>query len=630
MNRVERSGNAYRIYLHNPSPSVIAAVRRLPGRRVDPRDGAWVVPAIFGSAVAEFAATKLGLREAIEPSQGTPASLSYEGGWFKLAFDYSNSADVFTVACIPGSLWFQAEEVWLVPAAQGVRVQAWAQDRGVAVDGAARAAIREALLAVERAEASAAQDSDYNVPGLGIELYPYQRAGVRYVVEYADGRCIIGDEPGLGKTAQALAALHVLGAFPAIVVVPASLKVNWLREVRTILPGRSVEILRGTRPQLRLQWADVTIINYDILSAWQAVLPRPRGVVADESHLISNPRIQRTRATLKLFGRVPEEQGTAKLCLTGTAVNNRPSEVLSQVDAIGRLEQLGGAREAQRVYKHNGAALNKRLRASGYVRRVKRDVWDDMPERCWADVVVEGDPRVMVEYRRAERDIVSYLAARAESAARASGAATAEAVRAAWEASIRAEAARHLVAVSHLKRLAARAKMPAAREWVANFLESGSKLGVFAWHREVVDELAQEFGAVKIQGGQTESARQRAVDAFQGDDRVRVVCGQIRAAGLGLTLTAASNALVLEQAWTPGAMDQVLDRFHRRGQHGNVTGWLMLAEGTIDWDIRELVASKRRTVSETLDGYDRSGEETGGTVLQDLLVRLTARRLERS
>ncbi len=83
--------------------------------------------------------------------------------------------------------------------------------------------------------------------------------------------------------------------------------------------------------------------------------------------------------------------------------------------------------------------------------------------------------------------------------------------------------------------------------------------------------------------------------------------------------------MILEQGWTPGIMDQVLDRHHRRGQEHDVVGWLMLVDGTIDVDIFDLIKAKRKTVDQVTDGYERHTEETGGTVLADLLVRLMKR-----
>jgi SWI/SNF-related matrix-associated actin-dependent regulator 1 of chromatin subfamily A len=215
------------------------------------------------------------------------------------------------------------------------------------------------------------------------------------------------------------------------------------------------------------------------------------------------------------------------------------------------------------------------------------------------------------------------LGKRAEEAALRAGNSSVEAQEAAWKASLRAEAAQHLVAITHLKKLAARAKHKAAVDWAKTFLDGDAtaKLGIFGWHHDIMEPLATALKAVTHNGKLSETQKDAAVRAFQEDPKTRVFVGQIKAAGLGITLTAASNALIVEQGWTPGGMDQVLDRFHRRGQDSDVTGWLMLTEGTIDYDIAELIEHKRKEVDGVVDGIERD-EAGGGSILQDLVVKL--------
>lgn len=609
-------------------PAIIADVRKLPGRRAEPEMGIWTVPIAFAPAVHEFARKHsipyMEGAETIGVATSKNATAHYNGKQFEVYFDYDKEL-AEAIANIENSTWFQPKTCWLIPADQGLAVNDWAELASARLTNEAEEQVAECQTLEQRVIMSGAKESDYELrSGFGLELYDYQRAGVEYVVDVAKGRCIIGDEPGVGKTAVAMAVIHQLDAFPAIIVCPASLKINWRREIRRALPNASVEIIRGTKPVQRLFWSDVTIINYDILDAWRDVLPATKSVTLDESHKIKNPRIARTKAAIAVMDR----STGPRLCLTGTAVVNEPNEVMTQLRAIGQIQKFGGDAKARRTYKNRPKKLNYDMRKRCYIRRRKQDVWTDAPERNWAELVVEGDPTVMAEYWKAEKDIVRYLAERAERAAIESGATTAVARQQAWQTALRAEAAKHLVAISHLKQLAAQAKKPMLIEWAQTFLESGEKLGVFGWHTDTVDTMARALRGVKVQGGQSEAERQQSVDLFQSNEQVRVICGQILAAGEGLTLTAASNALLVEQAWTPGAMDQVLDRFHRRGQVNDVVGWLAIIEGTIDVDIRELIERKRVTVTETLDGYTPSDEENGGTVLQDLVVRLAKRGME--
>lgn len=600
---------------------LVRDIRSLPGRRVE---GAhWTVPGQYARQVLSIA-ERYGLDyRGDAPAAEQPATVSHRSGVFELRFEFSDQALVTAAAAIPGSSWFQPGECWLVPERMGVAVNLWAEQASATVDGPAEDAIAWAFDAEARYEASSAKTTDWTLTrdGFGLELYDEQRAGVQYAIHHAGGRCIIGDEPGVGKTAQALGVIHELRALPAVIIVPASLKVNWRRETKRALPYASVEIIRGTRPQPRLLWADVVIINYDILPDWMGNLPGPLAVVADESHWIKNPAIARTKAAIELAGQVPDGQG-ARLCLSGTPLPNRTNEIMTQLEMIGRIGNFGGKTTARKKWQTRGAELNRELRSTCYLRRLKKDVWKEAPGRNWAELYVEGDPAVMARYRQAEQDIVTYLGEQARKAALESGATTEAGRRAAWQASLRASAAEHLVAITHLKQLAAEAAMPACKEWARTFLSSGEKLGIYAWNRSVVDHMAEALNGVKVQGGMTETARQRSVDLFQNRPEVKVFVGQIKAAGEGLTLTAASNAMLLQQGWNQATHDQVLDRHHRRGQVNDVMGYVVLIEGTITEDIQKLIARKQVEVDAVVDG---TGGGEGGTVLQDLVVLLAGR-----
>jgi SNF2 family DNA or RNA helicase len=433
---------------------------------------------------------------------------------------------------------------------------------------------------------------------------------------------------GLGKTVQALATLAALNARPAVIVCPASLKLNWQREAATWLPEWSTQIITGTRAEHHTTPpADLTILNYDILDTWADILPDPVAVVLDESHYIKNGSAIRTRAAIRLSDRLP--RNGLRMALTGTPVVNAPGEIITQLRFLHRLDTFGGIGEFRNRYGsgHNLPELNKRLRASCMVRRRKDDVLTELPPKRWSTIVVDGDPAILREYRKAEADIVTFLADRARQAAEQAGATDTEAARLAWEAATRAEAAQHLVAITALNRLAARAKLPAARQWVGDFVDTGAKLVTFAHHREIVDLLADEFAnGLKITGETPIPERQQAVDRFQQDEDVQVLACSLKAAGVGLTLTAASDLLFVEQGWTPADMDQAADRCHRFGQTDSVTAWNMVVADTIDEDIANLIASKRVIVDAATDGDTPDGS-TSSSILGDLLVRLTEKGL---
>ena len=251
--------------------------------------------------------------------------------------------------------------------------------------------------------------------------------------------------------------------------------------------------------------------------------------------------------------------------------------------------------------------LNDRLRQSCYVRRLKLDVLQELPPKQRTMVPTELTNRA--EYDRAERDLIQWLR-------ETQGQKKADA----------AERAEQLVRIGALKQLCARGKMAAIKEWVEDFLDTEQKLVLFAWHQEIVRDLAQTFHCDSIYGdGTSASIRQTKVDRFQNDPEDKLIALNIETGGLGLDLYAASNVLFCELGWNPGKMDQASDRCHRIGQTDNVMEWWFIGRKTIDEDIQELIEKKRVVVDAATDGVEQT-EEVG--VLNELVARLRGDRRE--
>jgi SNF2 family DNA or RNA helicase len=184
----------------------------------------------------------------------------------------------------------------------------------------------------------------------------------------------------------------------------------------------------------------------------------------------------------------------------------------------------------------------------------------------------------------------------------------------------RAAHAEQLVRIEALKQLAARGKIAAATEWITSFIESGEKLIVFAHHQEIQDELLVLFpSAAVVRGGDDVLIRQANVDRFQTDANCRLIVCSLRAGGVGITLTAASNVCFLELGWTPAEHDQAEDRCHRIGQKESVTAWYILADGTLESEIAALIEEKRSVVNAATDGGKRT---TDLSIIDELMSRL--------
>jgi SNF2 family DNA or RNA helicase len=422
---------------------------------------------------------------------------------------------------------------------------------------------------------------------LGGELRPFQRAAVAYAL--SSRRCFLADEQGLGKTVEALAALEADGAYPAVVVCPASLKLNWRREIEHWLPHRSVTVVSGTTGVHEA--ADIVVLNYEIVHAHRARLGlrQPKALVLDESHYVKNPRAKRTQAVRRLVGALAPE--ALRLALTGTPVMNHPEELIAQLRVLGRLEEFGsGARFARRF---QGAGAEERihwhLRRTCFVRRLKAEVLPQLPAK--RQVVVPVALENEREYRLAEQDVISWLREQPLDLRE---------LESRVAAALRAE---RLAQLNTLRRLAARGKLGPALSWIHDFLESDEPLVVFAGHREVQDLVLERFpDALHLLGRDSVDAREATVREFQEGEGPQLLVCATRVAGQGITLTRASNVAFLDLEWTPAMHDQAEDRLHRIGQQDAVTAWYLLAAETIDETMIELIARKRGIVGAVTDG----------------------------
>jgi len=432
------------------------------------------------------------------------------------------------------------------------------------------------------------------VPGLKKQLFPFQKVGVAFI-EKRNGRALIADEMGLGKTIQAAAWLQLHPEKrPAIILCPASLKLNWAKEIRETLSAKdNVQILQGTKPYPII--GSIIIINYDILNNWVETLQaiNPQVLIIDEAYYVKNSSAIRTKATKKLAKGIPHI-----IALTGTPIVNRPIEGFNIFQILDRnlfpnfwtyVHRYCGARHNGWGWDFSGATnkeeLNQILTSTIMIRRRKADVLKDLPEKLYSFVPMELDNKK--EYSTAESEFIEYL----------------QQIKG-KEAAEKAKKAEHLVKIEALKQLAVKGKMKQAINWIQDFIEDGSKLVVFAVHKEVIDKLMKEFKdvAVKIDGSTPIPERHKAVEAFQNDPNVKLFIGNIQAAGVGLTLTAASAVAFLELPWTPGELQQAEDRCHRIGQKNAVNIYYLLAENTVEYKLAKLLDKKKEVLSAVIDG----------------------------
>jgi len=450
---------------------------------------------------------------------------------------------------------------------------------------------------LDRSKVSITDVKEIKIPGLKGTLRPFQNIGVSFI-DAKNGRCLIADQMGLGKTITALAYLQLHKELrTAIIVVPASLKLNWLRETFNWIPNSQAEVLTGRTPYKTT--GKILILNYDILEAWVPYLIKikPKILIMDEVHCIKNGAAKRTKAAKKL-GKVVEHI----IGLSGTPVLNRPIEIYNAVSMIDPTvlgsyfvftKRYCDAKKSIWGTNVQGASnveeLHRKLTSTVMLRRLKVNVAKDLPDKQTAFVPIELDN--WAEYVYAERNFIKWVSETKGTAA-----------------AIRASNAETLGQINALKQLAVKGKMANVISWIEEFIDSGEKLVLFCTHTATIDAIMTAFPKISVRydGGVNQSNRDKAVTSFQTDVRIKLFVGMLDAAGnpagVGLTLTAAWSTATIEYQYTPGVHDQADDRIHRIGQKNACTNYKLIAAGTIEEKIAALLDKKRQIVDGILDG----------------------------
>ncbi|WP_203582243.1 DEAD/DEAH box helicase [Microbacterium hibisci] len=460
----------------------------------------------------------------------------------------------------------------------------------------------------------------------GLEVMPHQS---RFLESVRAGHrsFLLADEPGLGKTAESVLAASVADAYPLLAVVPNVVKMNWAREVERWTPQRRATVIQGDGEDIDA-FADVFIVNYEILDrhlSWLSTIGL-KGMVVDEAHFIKNLTSQRSQNVLALATRIREQvRNPLLLALTGTPLINdvedfdaiwrflgwtngeKPGPVLME-----KLDETGLTPADKSFYPHARDAVI----SMGIVRRKKKDVAADLPDKLIADLPVQLDDEFGRSIRQAERELGERLAAKYRRIIEARG------DRGHGPGHIDDDIVR-LVAHNELEeskaagtgsenvftmvRKIGQAKAVLAADYAVQLQRSVGKVVFFAKHIDVMDTAEAHFAAaglktVSLRGDQPSSSRQQAIDAFNNDPEVGIAVCSLTAAGVGVNMQASSNVVLAELSWTAAEQTQAIDRVHRIGQDEPVTAWRIIAAHTIDTKIAELIDSKQGLAARALDG----------------------------
>lgn len=456
--------------------------------------------------------------------------------------------------------------------------------------------------------------------------YKFQKKGVKRLVYEFKGRGLLADEMGLGKTLSALMVHKELYCKPTIIICPAYLKYQWQVEAAKYDNIRT-EILETLTPKRRnlVRPADLIIVNYDILArrrgakrGWIDYLLElnPDLVVLDEIQYVGNPSSLRSKACKKLC-----KKSHYVLGLSGTPFMSKIIQLWAPLnmirpDLFPSLMRFGWKYSYPKrefgKWNFKGARNLKKLRKKlkhVMVRRLKIEVAKELPEKVRTVIPVDIDNRK--EYQYAERDLIGWL----------------------WKVMkkdrsrvMRAARAERLVRFGYLKRLAAAGKIRVVLKSIEDFLEaSDEKILVFSIHKFMIKAIQEHFGdqSIRIDGSIRGRKRQHAIDAFLKRDKIRICNGNIQAAGVGWNAQSASRMTrFTELPWTPGEVNQAIDRVHRIGQTRLCFSDFLVAHDTIEERLCQILQDRQNIFSEALDGD--GGEELN--IMDELTHSLVERR----
>lgn len=428
----------------------------------------------------------------------------------------------------------------------------------------------------------------------------YQNEGIAYNLEHE--RVICADQPGVGKTLQGIGTMVGSGVGPWLIICPNSLKENWKREIEMFSKLRPMILTDSVKRTFPLfhesNMVDVFIVNIESLKKYfvaEIKIPEGQkltlrhikfkdniklfeGVILDESHRFKSVQAQQSK-----FAAAICKDKKYIIALTGTPVINKPKDLISQLGIIQQMHRFGGYQKfVERYCSGEGNACNLKelnyfLNLHCFYRREKKDVLKELPEKVRQTVVMDISTRK--EYDEAEKSLINYLKQYKQ--------ATDDQI----QKSLRGEI---MVRIGILKNISARGKIKEAIEFISDMLESGEKFIIFAHLKDVIAEVKKHFPkCVSITGDDSLADRQNAVDRFQTDPKVQLIVCSIKAAGVGITLTAASNIGFIESPWTYADCEQCEDRAHRLGQKDSVTAYYFLGKDTFDERMHELIQEKK-------------------------------------
>lgn len=439
------------------------------------------------------------------------------------------------------------------------------------------------------------------------DVFAYQARGVQEIImRLHQYKCaLLADEQGLGKTIQmakligdvfTTAVLSNEGSPKILIICPASLKLNWKKELldwcEAVERTLDIQVITSSKDWINKD-ARIVIVNYDLLTKEhiQSEIKNAKFYmcICDEAHYLKNAKAARSKAAATIMKSIQYN-----IALTGTPILNKPIELYSLLKCLKSTDILKpydtyrpfafrycNAFDGMWGFDASGASnldeLNKRLRSTIMVRREKKDVLTQLPDKSYQIIPLEADKKCKEICASLSKLNLDQLKEKPELGS--------------------------VGEIAKLRHELALSKLDDCIEHIKDIMEDKEKLVVFAHHKAVIEKLAEalkEFAPVVFDGSTSMTNKNKAVESFQNDPACKVFIGQIQSAGVGITLTAADTVVFVESSWVPGEVEQAVDRCHRIGQKNNVLAQFLTVSGSVDEVMLHSIVKKKDVINRVM------------------------------
>jgi len=459
-------------------------------------------------------------------------------------------------------------------------------------------------------------ESKIEIKGINGDLYNYQKLGVEFFIN-SNGRAILSDSMGIGKSLQAIAYITTSNFKKALIISPASAKFSWEKEIKKWTNLKSYVINSKTNFKDIPKDTVFYLINYDILKKFYKELMSNKWevLVTDECQMIKSRNAIRSRAVKQLSCKIPRV-----LLLSGTPLLSRTAELFNLLNIVdpaiwnnwfSYATRYCGGEKTENGFEAKGSTnleeLNQRI-DKYFLRRKKEEVLKELPPKIRIEVPVELKEEDKKKYNLITSDLISFLK-------KFEGSTDPEIER--------IVKAKKLVQFGKLRQVCASGKIELAEELIQRIVDGGEKVLVFCSYNSPLEELQKRFvnNSVILTGKVMVSSRGNLVSKFQEDNNIQIFFGGIKSAGTAITLTAASSVVFIDQEWNPADMLQSEDRIHRLGQKASSLNiYHLICQGTID-DIMLKVQERKQNIFDTVIEGKKVDEE--GNLIDEFIKTLT-------